>query len=97
LVSQPNPPGSFTKACVHEPFYFAYEAHKISPALFFKKKIKSFDIKIYHFSDLNQHQLYFFFLYQNVATSFFFILNKELKNNKNKFLYQNRIDKILRY
>ena len=70
---------------------------KYRPSYFLKNKIKLFDIKIYYFGDINQRQLYFLSLHWNVTTSLFLISNQELNKNKNKFLYQNRIGKILRY
>jgi hypothetical protein len=60
-------------------------------------QMEQFDIKIERFGGLNLHQQYFLSLRLNPATSLSPLSNQGLKNNKNKFLYQNKINKILRY
>jgi len=53
-------------------------------------QIELFDTNIDCFGSLNRCQRYFFFFYhQSLATSLSFFSNQKLKNNKNKFLYQN--------
>jgi hypothetical protein len=59
----------------------------------FSHQMKLFDINIVCFSCLNDT---FFSLSLEFDDISLFFLNLELKNNKNKFLYQDWIGKILR-
>ena len=62
----------------------------------FPHQIKLFDTNTVCFGNLNRCQHTFFFLSPESNDLSLFFLNHGLKNNKNKLLYQNQIEKILR-
>jgi len=63
----------------------------------FPCQIKSFDINTVCFGDLSWCQHTFFSPSPESNDLSLLFLNQGLINNKNKFLYQNQIEKILRY
>jgi hypothetical protein len=77
-------------------YFVGYFKVKKSPNMNSPHQMEPFNRKIERFGALNLHQQYFF-LHLNPTTSFSSLSNQGLKNNKNKFLYQNKIDKILRH